>query len=94
MSKCGVISGPYFSVLGLNREICGVNIWIQSEYRKIRTRNDSVLGHFIRSAVSSLKLIKRGFSVEGKIYEMKTFIYDLYEIKTIMQHDNKHKNIG
>ena len=44
--------------------------------------------------VSSLKLIKRGFSVEGKIYEMKTFIYDLYEIKTIMQHDNKHKNIG
>ena len=44
--------------------------------------------------VSSLKLIKWGFSVEGKIYEMKTFIYNLYEIKAIIQHDNKHKNIG
>ena len=34
VSKYGVISGPYFP---------------QSEYRKIRTRNNSVFGHFSRS---------------------------------------------
>ena len=34
---------------GLNTEIYGVNNSIQSEYSKIRTRNDSVFGHFSRS---------------------------------------------
>ena len=36
-----VISGPYFSVFGLSTEIYGVH--------KIRTRNNSVFGHFLRS---------------------------------------------
>ena len=42
MSKYGVISGSYFPIFGLNMEI-------QFEYRKIRTRNNSVVGHFSRS---------------------------------------------
>ena len=46
MFKCGVISGPYFPVFGLNTEIYGVNLRIQSEYRKIQTRNNSVFEHF------------------------------------------------
>ena len=46
MSKYGVISGPCFPVFGLNTEIYEVNLRIQSEYRKIRTRNNSVFGHF------------------------------------------------
>ena len=50
LSKYGVISGPYFSVLGLNTEIYGVNLRILSKYRKIRTRNNFVFGHFLRSA--------------------------------------------
>ena len=37
---------PYFPVFGLNTEIYEVNLRIQSEYRKIRTRNNSVFGHF------------------------------------------------
>ena len=49
MSKYGVISGPYFFVFGLNTEIYSLNVSIQSEYRKIRTRNNSVFGHFLRS---------------------------------------------
>ena len=49
VSKFGVISGPYFPVFGLNTEIYGVNLRIQPEYRKIRTRNNSVFGHFSRS---------------------------------------------
>ena len=32
--------------------IDGVNLGIQSEYRKIRTRNNSVFGHFSRSVCS------------------------------------------
>ena len=50
VSKYGVISGPYFPVFGLNKEIYEVNLRIQSKYRKIRTRNNSVFGHFSRIA--------------------------------------------
>ena len=39
---------PYFPVFGLNTEIYGVNLRIQSEYRKMRTRKNSVFGHFSR----------------------------------------------
>ena len=46
VSKYGVISGPYFPIFGLNTEICGVFLRIQPYYRKIRTRNNSVFGHF------------------------------------------------
>ena len=46
MSNYGVISGPYFPVFGLNTEIYFVNLRIQSEYRKIQTRNNSVFRHF------------------------------------------------
>ena len=46
VSRYGVISAPYFHVFGLNTEIYGVNLGIQFEYRKIRTRNNSVFGHF------------------------------------------------
>ena len=49
--KYGVISGPYFPVFGLNTEIYSINLRIQSEYRKIRTRNNSVFGHFSLDAL-------------------------------------------
>ena len=52
VSKYGVFSGPYFPVFGLNMEIYGVILRIQSEYRKIRTRQNSVLGHFSCSECS------------------------------------------
>ena len=39
-------SGPYFHVFGLNTEIYGANLRIQSEYRKIGIRKNSVFGHF------------------------------------------------
>ena len=45
-SKYGVIYGPYFPVFGLNTKIYSVNLRIQSEYRKIQARNNSVFGHF------------------------------------------------
>ena len=51
MSKYGVISGPYFPIFGLNTDIYSVNLCIQSEHRKIWTRNNPVFGHFSRSAL-------------------------------------------
>ena len=44
--KSGNFSGPYFPVFGLNAEIYGVNLRIQSKYKKIRTRKNSIFGHF------------------------------------------------
>ena len=44
-----VISAMYFPVFGLNTEIFGVNLSIHSEYMRIRTRNNSVLGCISRS---------------------------------------------
>ena len=49
--RYGVISDPYFPVFGQNTERNGVSLLIQSEYRKIRTRNNSAFGHFLRSDV-------------------------------------------
>ena len=56
LSKYGVISGPYFHVFGLHTDLYEVNLHIESEYRKIRTRNNSVFGHFSRSVIGLLPL--------------------------------------
>ena len=55
MSKYRVISGPYFPVFGLNTKIYFLNLRIHSEYRKMRTRNNSTFGQFSRS-VKNVKL--------------------------------------
>ena len=49
VSEYGVYSGPYYPVFGLNTKIYSLNLRIQSEYRKIQTRKNSVFGHFSRS---------------------------------------------
>ena len=41
--------GPCFLAFGLSTEIYLVNLGIQSEYRKMRLRNNSVFGRFSRS---------------------------------------------
>ena len=48
-------SGPCFPVFGLNTEIYSLNLRIQSECRKIRTRKSSVFGYFSRSDVTFLR---------------------------------------
>ena len=49
-AKYEVLYGPYFPVFGVNTEIYSINLRIQSKYGKIRTRKNSVYGHFLRSA--------------------------------------------
>ena len=50
VSKYGIFSGPCFPVFGLNTEIYSVYLHIQSKYRRIQTRENSVFGHFSRNA--------------------------------------------
>ena len=57
-----VFSGPYFPVLGLSTEIY-VNLRIESEYRKIRTRKNSVFEHFLRSEIESVNTEHSKFEV-------------------------------
>ena len=47
--KYGVIFGPYFPAFGLNTERYLISLRIQSECRKVQTRNNSASGHFSRS---------------------------------------------
>ena len=62
VSKYGVFSGPYFPIFGLNTEIYSVNLCIQSEYRKIRTRKNSVFGYFSRSeSITTNYIIFQGY---------------------------------
>ena len=49
LSKYGVVSGLYFLAFGLNTERYSVSLRIQSECRKIRTRNNSPFGQFSRN---------------------------------------------
>ena len=78
VSKYGVISGPYFPVFGLNTEIYGLNLRVQSEYRKIRTRNNSGSGHFSRS-VCIHRMVDSVFIWKNILWENKTiFSYILH----------------
>ena len=53
--KCGVFSGQYFPAFGLNTERYEASPPIQSECGEIRTRKNSVFGHFSRT-VSAHKM--------------------------------------
>ena len=46
-------SGQYFPAFGLNTERYFISLCIQSEYGKIRTRENCIFGHFSRSSCSS-----------------------------------------
>ena len=48
-----------FSCIPTKYEIYSVNLRIQSECRKIRTRNNSVFGHFSRSVHTQNKAIQK-----------------------------------
>ena len=60
MSKYGVVSGTYFSIFGMNKDIYSVNLGIQSEYRKVRTRNKFVFGHFSKTVTAIWNIEKFG----------------------------------
>ena len=63
VSKYRVISGPYFPVFRLNTEIYSVNLRIQSKYRKIWTRNNSIFEHFLRSDLFPFTVSNYNFQI-------------------------------
>ena len=71
VSKYGVISGPYFPVFGLNTEIYSVNLRIQSEHRKIRTRNNSLFGQFSHSVEERKILIEKAFLTKFTTFDSR-----------------------
>ena len=73
VSKYGVFSGPYFPTFGLNTDRYSVSLRIQSDCEKIRTRKNSVFGHFSRS------LSKLSFH---KTFDMITW-WDNYQSQTL-----------
>ena len=74
VSKYGFFSGPYFLVFGLNMEIYKVNLRIQSKYRKIQTRKNSVFGHFSRSAMTLL--LNQIFKKDWNFEHARLFVVD------------------
>ena len=57
VSKYGVFSGLYFPAFGLNTETYSVSLRIQSKCRKMRTRRNSLFGHFSRSVILMFRTI-------------------------------------
>ena len=55
VSKNGVFSGPSFPAFWLNTDIYSVNLRIQSEYGKIRTRKNSVFRHLFIDVKETMK---------------------------------------
>ena len=60
VSKYGVFYGSYFPTFELNTERYFASLRIQSEWEKIRTRKNSIFGHFSHSK-NSVKHLKRCF---------------------------------
>ena len=51
VSKYEVFSGQYFPILELNAKVDSVNLRIQSNYGKTRTRKNSIFEHFSHSVL-------------------------------------------
>ena len=83
MSQYGVISDPYFPVFGLNTKIYSANLRIQSEYRKIRTRKNSVFGLFSRSESTLLIGVWRScFTTDLKFNHVISKCFSIYTLKS------------
>ena len=82
-------SDLYFLVFGLNTEIYGVNLPIQSECRKIRTRKNSVFQNFSRSAPSFnwSKVENSKVSITSKI-SFWLIGFQTYSFKILIQMPN------
>ena len=61
VSKYRVFSGSYFPAFGLNTEIYGVHLRIQSKYRKIRTKQTPCLDICHAVNGSPFKVMKHAF---------------------------------
>ena len=80
VSKYEVFSGPYFSVFLLNTETYEVKLHIKSEYRKMRTRKNSVFGHFLRSGELSAGFWDSISLIRNKLDILRRQVKELIDI--------------
>ena len=78
MSKCGVISGLYIPVLGLSTEIYSVNLRSQSEYRKIRTRNNALRFLYQDYDLSYEELLQKSGKETLKVNRLRSLCTEIY----------------
>ena len=86
MSKYAVSPGPYFHVFGMNTEVYGVNLPIQSEYRKIRARKYSVFGHFSRSVIffNNISVLRFQQYLKDELrYEVDSLCFGKFKVAVI-----------
>ena len=69
--------GRHFHAFRLNTERYGVSLRIQSEYRKMRTRNNSVFGHFSRSIYRQTKFFTLLYMRMRYLIFWPVFIHDM-----------------
>ena len=53
VSKYGVPCSPYFHGFWLNMEVLSLNLCIQSEYEKVRTKKNFIFGYFSSREVNN-----------------------------------------
>ena len=82
MSKYGVFSGPYFPVFGLYTE--------RFECGKIRTRKNSVFGHFSRSVTVHFHLYLN-LNLEENYWRFFVMIFAVYLAKISLLKVNNRK---
>ena len=75
VSKYWVFSGPYFSVIGRNTKIYEVNVCIQSEYRKKRTRKNSEICRFLCNVETKIIYRKMASWTCGIMIEAKPALH-------------------
>ena len=91
VSKYEVFSGLYFSAFARNSERYFISLCIHTEYGKIRTRKNSVFGHFSRSESYNLRVLSQGYSHKFQgFYLCKN--HKLFSTNTMIQFLAIHKS--
>ena len=94
MSKHGDFSGPYFPTFGLSTERYSVTLRVLAECEKIRTRKNSLFGHFSHSdsfkkPFSRLDVFKADYQKSPK---KPNFIFVCKNDSSLFSYGNYHEN--
>ena len=89
--KYWVFSGPYFTAFRLNTERYSVSVRIQSQCRKIRTRKNSVFGHFSRSVGIKWTLVCFNLQINGtgnELFSIKETFEESFQLQLSVLHQS------
>ena len=79
VSKYGVFSGSYFPAFGLNTERYSVSLRVQFKRGRIRTRKNSVFGHFSSSGTYSDPSVSGAALARGlPLFELRHLLEEIW----------------